>query len=87
MSESKTIEQMRSWNTQCEQSRATDELLSYSLSAKGIQITWDRAMEELESHSCDYHDAIEEFIVECWNVHSRNGDTIDAKHLMDWLGY
>tara|TARA_R110002020_G_scaffold190462_4_gene389957 strand:- start:1469 stop:1690 length:222 start_codon:yes stop_codon:yes gene_type:complete len=72
-------------------------LLTYSQSAKGIQITLERAIQELESHGLG-HDDIEEFIEDCWDYHPKNFRrlpyprvgaeyTIDAKYVLDWLGY
>lgn len=65
---------------------------TYSESADGIRINLDRVMLELRKHSVSWDD-IPTFINEVWHHHAtiEEGDQgvrkIDAKHVMNWLGY
>ena len=56
--------------------------MTYSESAEGIQITWSRALEEVNEHVAD----VDDFEVECWDVHAV-GEFIDAGEVLRWLGY
>ena len=59
--------------------------MTYSESAEGVMICINRCMDELRRHSVN-SDGWRKFMRECWKVHSTDGE-IDAKHVMDWLGY
>ena len=58
--------------------------MSYSQSAKGHRITWDRALQELDDHGA--LPDVELFRVECWNKSAREG-LISAYTVLRWLGY
>lgn len=60
--------------------------MTYSESAEGQTIDYDRATRELERHCVDDWCSLQDFNRECWNVHA-SGGTIDAVHVLNWLGY
>ena len=63
--------------------------LTYSESAQGHHITWTRAIRELDDHGIPSSEHIN-FTLECWAVHATSDDdsaTIDASHVLEWLGY
>lgn len=63
--------------------------MTYSDSADGIEITWKRAIQELDRHGVPSSEHIT-FVIECWSIHA-TGDTdtstILASHVLNWLGY
>ena len=66
--------------------------MTYGESANGQMVTWSRCVRELQAHGMDTVESVQRFAKECWNEHCVNSKypllaTIDAKHLMDWLGY
>tara|TARA_B100000809_G_scaffold100964_1_gene99548 strand:+ start:157 stop:348 length:192 start_codon:yes stop_codon:yes gene_type:complete len=63
--------------------------MTYSESAIGIFITYDRCLDVLEGHGFNNTTdpaGMMAFHVECW-VEFGNGANVDAKHVMEWLGY
>ncbi len=66
---------------------------TYSESADGVRITLVRCGIELVQHGISWEDISTNFINECWQPFAtiEEGDQgvrkIDAKHVMNWLGY
>ena len=63
--------------------------MTYSESAEGQHITWQRAIRELNLHSVPSSEHIT-FITECWAVYATGDDdsaTIPAIRVLEWLGY
>ncbi len=68
---------------------------TYSESAQGQMITYQRAISELKKHGLETHTGSRDrtlFERECWHPNMVASDipwesTIDAKHVMNWLGY
>lgn len=68
---------------------------TYSESAHGVMITYQRAIRELKKHGIlktGHESARADFDRECWHPNMVAADipweaTIDAKHVMEWLGY
>jgi len=58
--------------------------MTYSESAKGQRITWERALQELDAHGV--LSDVELFRAECWNKSARKG-LISAYTVLMWLGY
>ena len=61
-------------------------MMTYSESANGISIGWQRAVAELRRHGSDDADSVREFRSECWAYHNDNGQ-IRASLVLEWLGY
>ena len=49
-------------------------------------ITYRRALTELAAHGIDAPESIDTFMNEAWTPHTQGG-LIDARHVLDWLGY
>jgi len=62
-----------------------DNTMTYSESADGIDITWERAIRELDRHGVP-HTEHTAFAVECWSIHATD-NTIPAIRVLEWLGY
>jgi hypothetical protein len=65
--------------------------MTYSESAKGKKITLERALTELLEHGVLNPPDTADFVMECWR-HYRRRETngawrIDARRVMNWLGY
>jgi hypothetical protein len=60
--------------------------MTYSESARGVSITYDRCLTELERHGITRAQDVENFHYECW-CEWNTGKHIDAKHVVEWLGY
>jgi len=61
--------------------------MTYYESSQELYITWTRALQELEDHGFDTFASVEEFRAECWNKYKTSNETIDAQHVLNWLGY
>tara|TARA_R110000824_G_scaffold260899_1_gene449511 strand:- start:3789 stop:4007 length:219 start_codon:yes stop_codon:yes gene_type:complete len=59
---------------------------TYADSADGVMIDYDRAYREIDKHYLADWTSLQDFNRECWNVFA-SGGTIDAAHVMNWLGY
>lgn len=77
-------------------------MLTYSESADGKRITFKRALRELRRHSICTEPGSDDrtaFYLECWDIYSvptavgsqhwclGHSSDIDAKHVLNWLGY
>tara|TARA_R110000824_G_scaffold150470_2_gene321079 strand:- start:666 stop:848 length:183 start_codon:yes stop_codon:yes gene_type:complete len=60
--------------------------MTYYQSAKQTPITYQRAMKELQRHGLDTEQSIEDFNAECWSKYQKS-ETIQARRVLDWLGY
>jgi hypothetical protein len=69
--------------------------MTYSESAQGKMITYERAIRELKRHGLQTHTGSRDrtlFDRECWEPNVVVAaipweSTIDAKYVMNWLGY
>ena len=63
---------------------------TYSQSASGIMVLWNRVAQELRAHDIDIYGQ-REFKREAWDkykVHGSDGfDRIDAARIFEWLEY
>ncbi len=53
----------------------------------GYMITETQALRELRQHGMDTGAALKYFYLECWNLYVTGDETIDAKRVLDWLGW
>ena len=55
----------------------------------GLMVTETEALRELRRHGIDteWSAGVKYFYLECWNLYVTGDDTIDAKRVLDWLGY
>ena len=63
---------------------------TYSESAEGIDITVDRALQEVRRHGHTSKADTRSFMRECWTVHAEGRfphRTIPAEKVLNWLGY